>query len=162
MPGPSAGVTGSRPADTPTDTSPSEAASAMHGSVRGRIIATLGVLALVAAACDGGGGTPGAAAAEQAAGAPTTVEVMLSDFEISPSTIEVPVHVPISFSVMNMGQTDHTFALEANGTTYDTGSIDVGATVTLDVPALEGGSYDAICSVSGHEDLGMVATVIAS
>ena len=134
----------------------------MHGSVRGRVIATLGVLALVAAACDGGGGAPGAAAAEQAAGAPTTVEVMLSDFEISPSTIEVPVQVPISFSVMNMGQTDHTFAIEANGTTYDTGSIDVGATVTLDVPALEDGSYDAICSVPGHEDLGMVATVIAS
>ena len=52
--------------------------------VRGRAIATLGVLALVAAACDGGGGAPGAAAAEQAAGAPTTVEVMLSEFEIDP------------------------------------------------------------------------------
>jgi len=135
----------------------------MHGSIRGRAIAALGVLALVAAACDGGGGgATGAAAGEQAAGAPTTVEVTLSDFEISPSPIEVPVDVPISFSVMNMGQTDHTFALDANGTTYDTGSIDVGATVTLDVPALEDGSYDAVCSVSGHEDLGMVATVIAS
>jgi hypothetical protein len=55
----------------------------------------------VAVACDGGGGTE-AAAGEQAEGAPTTVEVMLSDFEISPSTIQVPVDVRTSFKVMNM------------------------------------------------------------
>ena len=133
----------------------------MHCSIRGPAIVTLGVLALVAAACDGGGGTS-AAAGEQAAGAPTTIEVMLSDFEISPSTIPVPVGAPLSFSVMNMGQTAHTFALDADGTTYDTGRIDVGATVSLDVPALAAGSFDAYCSVPGHEDLGMVATVVAS
>ena len=115
----------------------------------------------MAASCSGGGAA-GAVVGEQAAGAPTTIEVTLSDFEISPSTIQVPVGVPISFSVMNMGQTDHTFAVDANGTTYDTGSIGAGATVSLDVPALDAGSYDAYCSVAGHKDLGMVATVVAS
>ena len=134
----------------------------MHGSISGRAMAAIGVLTLVASACSGGGGGTGAAADERAAGAPTSVEVMLSDFEISPSTIQVPVDVPVSFSVMNMGQTDHTFAVEADGTTYDTGSIGAGATVSLDVPALDAGSYDAYCSVSGHTDLGMVATVVAS
>jgi manganese oxidase len=132
----------------------------MYASIRRRALATL-VLFLVATACTGGGAT-GAGGGEQAAGPPTTVEVMLSDFEISPSTIQVPPGVPISFSVMNMGQTEHTFALDANGTTYDTGSIKAGATVSLDVPALDDGSYDAYCSVSGHKDLGMVATVVAS
>src|SRR6266508_307928 len=90
MAGPLAGATGPRPTDTPpVGTSPSEGALPMQGSIRGRVIATLGVLALVAATCDGGG-APDAAAGEQAAGAPITVEVMLSDFEISPSTIQVP------------------------------------------------------------------------
>jgi FtsP/CotA-like multicopper oxidase with cupredoxin domain/uncharacterized cupredoxin-like copper-binding protein len=127
---------------------------------RGTLVAAIGALALVAPACGGGGGDPGTG--DQAAAAPTPVEVMLSDFTIDPTTIQVPAATPLTFSVMNMGQTAHTFTLEAGGASYDTGNIDAGVTVTLDVPPLDAGVYDAFCSVPGHKDLGMTATVTAA
>jgi FtsP/CotA-like multicopper oxidase with cupredoxin domain len=65
------------------------------------------------------------------------------------------------FHVENDGQTQHTFAVSVGGQTYDTGTIDVGGLIALDVPALAAGSYEAFCSVAGHRGLGMVATVVA-
>ena len=47
------------------------------------------------------------------------------------------------------------------GTTYATDLIDPGTTVVLKVPALDAGTYAAYCTVSGHKDLGMLATVTA-
>ena len=86
---------------------------------------------------------------------------MLSEFKIDPSTIAVPVGQPIDFSVMNMGQASHTFAVDVAGKTYATDLIDPGTTVVLKVPALDAGTYAAYCTVSGHKDLGMLATVTA-
>ena len=117
------------------------------------------VLALLAASCGGGGG--GGGTEEQAAAGPATIEIMLSEFAIDPSAITVPVGQPIEFSVMNMGQAQHTFAVDVGGKTYATDLIDPSASVVLDVPALEAGTYAAYCTVSGHKDLGMLATVTA-
>ena len=132
----------------------------MGGSVRRwGLLCIASVLALLAASCSGGGG--GGGTEEQAAAGPATIEVMLSEFAIDPSAITVPVGQPIEFSVMNMGQAQHTFAVDVAGTTYETEMIDPNVTVVLDVPALEAGTYAAYCTVSGHKDLGMLATVTA-
>ena len=132
----------------------------MGGSVRRwGLLCIASALALLAAACSGGGGSEGAE--EQAAAGPATIEIMLSEFAIDPSAITVPVGQPIEFSVMNMGQAQHTFAVDVAGTTYETEMIDPNVTVVLDVPALEAGTYAAYCTVSGHKDLGMLATVTA-
>jgi len=123
---------------------------------------TLGVasaIALIGASCTGG--ATGGGTTEQAAAGPATVEVMLSEFAIDPSAITVPVGQPIEFSVMNMGQAPHTFAVDVAGTTYETELIDPGTTVVLKLPALDAGTYPAYCTVSGHKDLGMLATVTA-
>ena len=55
---------------------------------------------------------------------------------------------------MNMGQAQHTFAVDVGGKTYATDLIDPGTTVVLKVPALDAGTYAAYCTVSGHKDLG--------
>jgi FtsP/CotA-like multicopper oxidase with cupredoxin domain len=119
------------------------------------------VLAFVAGACSGGGSTAAGGAGEQAAGEPAMVQVTLSDFAITPSTLNVPAEQPLMFDVENQGQTPHTFAVTVGAKTYDSGNIGVGGLVTLQVPALTAGSYEAFCSVTGHSDLGMVATVVA-
>ena len=132
----------------------------MGGSVRRwGLLCIASALALLATACSGGGGSEGAE--EQAAAGPATIEIMLSEFAIDPSAITVPVGQPIEFSVMNMGQAQHTFAVDVAGTTYETEMIDPNVTVVLEVPALEAGTYAAYCTVSGHKDLGMLATVTA-
>jgi manganese oxidase len=127
---------------------------------RWTLVVAASALALMAAAC-GGGANAAAGSGEQAAGAPATVEVMLSEFTIEPSGITVPAERPIEFTVMNHGEAQHTFAIDVGGKTYATDLIDPGSTATLDVPALAAGSYAAYCTVAGHKDLGMLATVTA-
>src|SRR6478672_3807269 len=92
------------------------------------LLSIASVLAVVTVSCGGGGGGATAGTQEQAAAGPATVEVMLSEFKIDPSTIAVPVGQPIDFSVMNMGQASHTFAVDVAGKTYATDLIDPGAT----------------------------------
>jgi manganese oxidase len=127
---------------------------------RWTLLSIASALALLSVSCGNGDGGAGGTQ-EQAAAGPATIEVMLSEFTIDPSAIQVPVGQPIAFSVMNMGQAQHTFAVDVGDTTYATDLIDPGATVTLDVPALDAGTYAAYCTVSGHKDLGMLATVTA-
>jgi FtsP/CotA-like multicopper oxidase with cupredoxin domain len=132
----------------------------MGGSFRRwGLLCIASALALLAMSCSGGGASGDTE--EAAAAGPATIEIMLSEFAIDPSAITVPVGQPIEFSVMNMGQAQHTFAVDVNGTTYETDMIDPNATIVLDVPALEAGTYAAYCTVSGHKDLGMLATVTA-
>jgi FtsP/CotA-like multicopper oxidase with cupredoxin domain/uncharacterized cupredoxin-like copper-binding protein len=117
-------------------------------------VGLVGLLAACTSNSDGGGGT-----GDQAAAAPASVEVMLSDFEISPKAIAAPADTPLRFSVMNHGPSQHTFGIVVNGATLETDLIDAGATATLDVPALAEGTYQALCTVPGHDALGMKATV---
>jgi uncharacterized cupredoxin-like copper-binding protein len=117
-------------------------------------------LALVTVACVGGGNESGGG--EQAEAAPSHVEVMLSDFKIEPSDIRVPAGTPITFDVMNDGPSPHTFAVVIDGQQQVTAEITMGATGTLLVPALDVGTYEALCSIPGHADLGMKATVTAA
>jgi manganese oxidase len=131
----------------------------MRSVRRWGLLGIASALVLVSVSCSGG--DAGGGAEEQAAAGPATIEIMLTEFAIEPSTIEVPAGQPIEFSVMNMGQAPHTFALDVGADTFVTQEIVAGETVMLDVPALEAGTYPAYCTVSGHTDLGMVATVTA-
>ncbi len=126
------------------------------------IAATAVVVALVAASCTGDGGSPGAGEGEAAAEGPVTIEVSLSDFAIDPATIEVPAGSDITVNVMNHGQSPHTFGVVVGADTIETPSIDVGGSATLEVPALEAGTYDTLCTVPGHDQLGMVGTLTAA
>ena len=132
----------------------------MRGHIRKRAsIAALSVASLVAASCTGGGGDESRGASDQPAGALATVEVGLADFTISPATISVPADQPIRFAIMNQGLGPHTFAVVVGDQTFESDLIDPSGQETLDVPALEAGAYEAYCTVAGHKDLGMVATV---
>ncbi|MGE5225641.1 MAG: multicopper oxidase domain-containing protein [Planctomycetaceae bacterium] len=126
--------------------------------------ALLLALSIVATACGGGSSDAGAAAGggtsgERAAGGPTTVSVTLSDFTIDPATMTAPAGTAITFEVTNDGPAPHTFAVKTPDQTYDTGEIQANASATLQVPALAAGSYGVLCTVPGHEQLGMKGTL---
>ncbi len=118
------------------------------------------ILLLVAAACQG---EPAAGATDQEAGTPAsaTPAVTLTEFAIQPSELTVPVAEALSISVTNAGQAPHTFAVSAGDHTFETALIAPGSTETLDVPALEPGSYGMLCTVAGHKEAGMSGTVVA-
>jgi uncharacterized cupredoxin-like copper-binding protein len=122
--------------------------------------ALLAGLVLVSAACGASRVTPtGVGAGELAAAARSSISVSLRDFAIEPSTLRAPAGTGLAFEVHNGGATPHTFAVEAGGTTYDTGTIPAGDHATLSVPPLEAGSYRVLCAVPGHDTLGMTGTL---
>ena len=91
----------------------------------------------------------------------STVNVSLTEFAITPSRIDAPAGRPFTIHVSNNGTAVHTFTFAGGGRTFDTGNVQPGATADLPVPALPSGNYQAFCSIPGHRDLGMVASITA-
>ena len=79
--------------------------------------------------------------------------VSLAEFSISPDPIEVAVGGTLS--VTNEGSVVHNLSVEGNATPM----LDSGGRATLDLSALEPGSYTVFCDVSGHAAAGMEATL---
>ena len=68
----------------------------------------------------------------------------------------------MSFAITNDGAAPHTFAVVTSADTYETATIAAGAQASLEVPALEAGTYEIRCTVPGHDQLGMVGTLMIS
>ena len=132
--------------------------------VRRGLPAVILAVALIAAACSGGGGDGAGtgAGSEAAAAATAKIAVTLSDFKIEPSDIQVPAGQPLEFDVSNHGQSPHTFAVVVDGQQQATGEIAPGSTDTLAIDQLGVGTYNALCTIPGHEQLGMTATITAA
>lgn len=93
----------------------------------------------------GGGG-------EGAAAAPAEINVELSEFAITPTTLDVPAS-GARLTISNVGNMAHNFTVPQLG--LATGDIQPGGTATLLVPAGEEGTFDVICTIAGHADSGM-------
>ncbi len=117
------------------------------------ILAMVGLWARIAAT----NGTAETASANGAAAVST--QVMVSDFTITPATIQVAAGVPVVMHVMNHGPSPHIVAVQTPGGIVQTGQIDANATADLNLPALDPGQYEVWCPIAGHKELGMVATL---
>jgi FtsP/CotA-like multicopper oxidase with cupredoxin domain len=102
------------------------------------------------------GGANGSGAATATGDTPQVVDVTLTEFSISPTEITVPAGVPVTFNVTNSGAAEHDFTIDGVAGTETVG---VGDTTTLEVDALDAGSYPVLCTIAGHEPAGMTATV---
>ena len=124
----------------------------------GAIAVALGIVLSACTATD----APGASGegGEVAAGGSMTLSVTLRDFAIEPSSLEADAGAELSIDVENRGAAPHTFAVVVGGTTYETPSIPAGGRETLVVPPLDAGSYDVLCTVPGHDTLGMTGTLL--
>jgi len=101
---------------------------------------------------------PGAGLAA-APGPPATISVEMTEFAIEPAALTAPAGAPLTFAVANVGQIEHDFTIVDHGTTEP---IAAGATGELAVGPLEPGEYEVLCTVPGHADSGMTATLTVS
>lgn len=110
-----------------------------------------------------GGGTP--AAGGGGGGPATTINATEKDFAIALDKSSVPAGT-ITFSIKNTGPSPHNLGVVAgNGaskasgitgkTIKDSENIDAGKTGTLAVD-LQPGTYQVVCSIPGHVQLGMI------
>mgnify|MGYP006274515153 CR=1 FL=1 len=122
------------------------------------VVAAFALVAAITAACgsDGEGGAGGASAG------PTTVAVTLTEFRIEPSIVHAPAGSDLRFEVTNAGTADHTFGVMAPSGLIVTDTISSGTSATFDVPALDEGTYELLCSIAGHADAGMKGSLMIS
>lgn len=95
-----------------------------------------------------------AAAEEPLAAEPQSVHFALSEF-----AIEGPTEIaagPTTFDVMNHGSVAHNLSLEDGPATPD---LAAGEEATLDVGDLSPGTYTIFCTIAGHREAGMEATL---
>ena len=126
----------------------------------GRLARIVPALALVptlaVAAC---GGTPASA------GTPTavpsgTVAVEAKEYQFTPSTLTIPAG-EVTFSVRNGGTQEHEFEVfQADGTTVidEVEGLVPGLTKNLTL-TLAAGSYQYMCKLNGHDQIGMKGTI---
>jgi plastocyanin len=82
-----------------------------------------------------------------------TVNIVISDFKyrLDPTTVHAGT---ITFVVANTGSVPHDFAITVAGQQHKTSLLQSGARESLAIK-LQPGTYDYICSVPGHDMLGM-------
>lgn len=118
-----------------------------------RFAAATSVFALLMVGVVAARDTGGSDATASAAAGP--VAVALSEFAIAPSTVVVPLGGSIAIS--NNGAIDHNVAVLDTAVT--SADLPAGGTETLDLSSLEPGTYELFCSIPGHKDSGMTATL---
>ncbi len=106
-------------------------------------------------------------------GRPTTIEIGIHYSHFSPSQVEVPVGVPVTFVIRNADPIDHEWIVgdaathayhRASAEPLHTGkptevSVPALSTVTTTVTFASPGQLEFICHLPGHEAYGMVGWV---
>jgi uncharacterized cupredoxin-like copper-binding protein len=108
-------------------------------------------MAVLLVACNGSSPRGG-----ESNGYNSTVNVIVKDFSISLDPPQTEAGT-ITLVVANDGSVQHDFAIRSNGMEQKTPMIEAGETASLTVD-LEPGTYTYICTIPGHEQLGMIGT----
>lgn len=87
------------------------------------------------------------------------ISVSLSEFKITPSTINAEAG-DVTLSVTNDGTAVHNLSVTPGG--QKTPDIPAGATVPFDLGTLAAGTYEVTCLIPGHADSGMKATLVVA
>ena len=120
----------------------------------------LAMLLLVACGSAQGTATGTAGDTSQASGAngeATAVTVAATDYRFALDRAEVDAG-KVTFVLRNDGPSPHDLKISGNGVERQTAVIDRGQTASLAVE-LRPGTYRVVCTVAGHELLGMKATL---
>jgi uncharacterized cupredoxin-like copper-binding protein len=132
-----------------------------EGAVRRRIAATAGAavaVGLVLAFGDmGDRRDDDDACASVPPGGAGEVRVVATEFCFAPATIELAAERPVALVLENRGEAEHDFVVNDLGIRL---GADAGGESRTTVSALPAGRYDAVCSIPGHERMGMRGTVV--
>ena len=100
-----------------------------------------------------------AAAPEGGGGVPTVIDVELSEFAISPSTLVAPPG-PIQLRISNVGTAVHNVSFPDLGKI--TADMQPGDVETLDLGTVAVGEWSMLCEIAGHAGAGMTGTLSVS
>lgn len=99
-----------------------------------------------------------AVAAGLAGTAPKVVKVTAKEFAFEPKEVKVKAGQPVKLVLENKGVIEHDIVLEKLG--LKTSTIQPGKTAELTFTPKAKGRYPIVCSVPGHKEAGMTATLV--
>ena len=102
------------------------------------------------------GGLVAACGASSPSATPRTIEVSAKEFAFTPSEITIDAGEVVTIAVTNNGTVEHDMTITAADFIL---LAHVGETATAQLGPLGAGTYEITCSVLGHEDAGMTATL---
>jgi plastocyanin len=121
------------------------------------------VLSVALAACSGG----------SSSGSANTLDITMSEYAFSPATYNVTAGSTVTVNLKNTGAVQHDFVVMTTPVTgtytdankanilFDSGPIDAGSSKTVTFTAPAAGTYQIICTQSGHFEQGMVASLVS-
>lgn len=112
--------------------------------------------ALITAASGSAPASPADVPAAASADLPASMAVELTEMAIAPGQLEVAANG--TMEITNSGDIAHDLVVD--GTDVATPMIDPGDTATLDLASLDPGTHTVYCSVPGHRQAGMEATLV--
>ena len=90
-----------------------------------------------------------------------SVAVIAREWFFEPTSLHVRAGQPVALSVTNAGEQLHTFTVPNLG--IDTGPLQPGATENLIFTApAERGTYEVLCTFPGHEEAGMIGSLVVA
>ena len=87
-----------------------------------------------------------------------TVTVEATDYDFEPATIETTTSTTLQVVFTNEGNVSHSWAIPELGVVLE--PIQPGESTSVTFRPDEPGSYEIVCQVPGHEQIGMTGTLI--
>jgi len=115
------------------------------------VVAAMGILVVNTKSTDDGRAATGAGSGS------TTIEVTLTEFAIAPVTLSAPVGT-VTLQVTNAGSQVHDLKIPSLGKA--TPHLAPGRSGTLELGQVAAGTYEVFCSIPGHIESGMKATLV--
>lgn len=87
-------------------------------------------------------------------------EIVVSgdEYSFSPATVNLKKDITYRVTFKNTGQAPHNYTVSGLG--ISTATINPGESVSVEVKSDKTGTFNAVCSVGNHEELGMVGKIV--
>jgi uncharacterized cupredoxin-like copper-binding protein len=85
------------------------------------------------------------------------LRIVATDFAFSPQQLTLSAGEPVNVTVVNDGQLFHDLTLDGSVELHI--NVEVGEEATSSLVIDQPGTYEAVCSVQGHRDAGMVLMI---
>lgn len=123
------------------------------------ISSRLAAAALVAGAVAlaGCGGDDGAGPASAATPVNGRLAITATEFSFKPGKVTIPAGERVTIAVKNVGAVEHDLVFDEADFTL---KVPAGKTASGELEVDDPGTYTWYCSISGHRDAGMEATII--
>jgi FtsP/CotA-like multicopper oxidase with cupredoxin domain len=132
---------------------------AILGAIFGFAALLIATVALSQAGATSASPAAAGAGSPEATPAAAVLEVALGDIFIAPPNLSAAAGTEVTLEVTNTGAIQHDLVLEDGP---NTPLIDPGGSESLALGALEAGTYTLYCSVPGHREGGMVASLVVA